>query len=77
MVVTKGRGAGKMVHDGITSQPISRSLDRTAALSNAVVPKACDVTPVAVAKSDGWAESDNVLRSIISANDDCKSPLAP
>ena len=72
LVITKGRGAGRMVHNGITSQPISRSLDRMTALSNAVVLIARDVRPVAVARRDGWAESDNLLVPIIAANDDCK-----
>ena len=53
LAITKGRGAGRMVHDGITSQPNSRSLDMIAAFTNAVVPNARDVRPVAVVRSDG------------------------
>ena len=48
-----------------------------AVLSNAVVPMARDVRPVTVVRSDGWAESDNLLISIVAANDDGTSPLAP
>ena len=77
LVITKGRGAGRMVHDGVSSQPIRRSLDRIAAFPHAVVPNVHDVRPVAVVRRDCWAESDNLLRSTVAVNDECKSPLAP